>query len=478
MNQQQQAQQPVGDGFQNPNYGVTQQQMMGYAPAQGGLPESVAVGDAHLDGFPLDAMAPAQQTPVSDPFAPEGAGFFDALGGYAGGDGQGGVPPQVQQPQTQPPQGQQPLAQPFQQPQFQQSVPAPQFTQPQVPNGQFVQAPQQGAPQQGAPQQGTPQPLPEGIPAEGHLGGYPTPQQGAPQGVPQQGVPQGFQNGPQTPPAPQQAQDPGQQPRDAQGRFQSPQQPVQQTAPQQGQPAQLPAMPERPVLPEAPTRPTRPENFNRLDAETDPDSESARYLQAEFDWQQQMGDFLQQQATYPQQVAEYERQMAVYNQGLQQHVVADAQRYGLNAQQAADFFQWASNPANTQDMRVWVAAYQIAQQQAAQQMGQRPTQSQFQQQPVQGYAQPVAYTNGYNPNGYVPQAPPPAPSFQPQMPVYATSGYPQQQAPAQPAPQQRQAFAFPPSAAAMPGAPGVSTAPEDVLMNQMLAYEAGPRFDF
>ena len=66
-----------------------------------------------------------------------------------------------------------------------------------------------------------------------------------------------------------------------------------QQQPQQ-QPVAPPPAPEVPAVeefPPPPERPSRPRNFSRSEAYSDPDSESARYLDAQDDWRAEMDEY-------------------------------------------------------------------------------------------------------------------------------------------------------------------------------------------
>ncbi|MEM8598360.1 MAG: hypothetical protein AAGF99_00425 [Bacteroidota bacterium] len=294
------------------------------------------------------------------------------------GDGQLGVPPQVQ-----------------------------------VPPGAPQQMPQQAVPTPTYPPQGPP--MPNGQP-------YTQPQYPGEQ-VPQQ-VPQAPAPAPQMPagtPAPVPAPTPA--------------------APQQ---TAVPEAPVAPVRPVRPTAPERPAGFDPYEAQTNPDSESAAYVRAHYDFMEQIGQYQTAMATYEQQLGQYQREHAAYDQAVLASLAQQAQTgYGMSADEAQAFLTWTRSEG-IDDMGAWIAAFRST------------------RQPQQ------------------PQAPAP---FQPNGPAgsYAlgqVAGPPVQVAQDPFGTQRQQAFqqapAFPPAIGTLPGQTTSQAVNEEVLMmQQMMAANQG-----
>ncbi len=342
--------------------------------------------------------------------------------------------------------------------------------------------PAPSAPQPGYPQQ----PSGDGFvdPAYSVYGSptqAPAPQAPAFQGDGQQGPPPVGPLAPQQQ-APPQGYQPGYVPVP---QASAPQGPTAQPTPQVG----FPEMPTAPVRPTRPTKPERPEKFDAYEAENDPASESAKYVAAHRQYQEDIADFIADSQTFAESQVAYEQQLAAYQQQARGVVAADFGRtYGLSPQEANAFYDWASSPTALEDSDAWLHAFRFVQQRAAQQHAQAP-QAGYPQQPQVAYPQagyPQAPTQQFA-YGPAPQAP-----YQQQAPF--SQPLPPQQVPGMPpaAPQAFQPYAapqtvpvqavpvqtgaFPPSVGAQPGFTGRAIAPEDVLMQQMLAMEG--RFQY
>ena len=136
---------------------------------------------------------------------------------------------------------------------------------------------------------------------------------------------------------------------------------VQETPAQVQQPVQ--EVPEQKVeeFPPAPERPARPRNFSREEAYTDPNSESARYLDAKEDWDEQMVEYNTLHTQYQnavlqekfdkmenKRVEEAKRQEAAQAAAKQQAEVLNyvTGHHGMNDNEAKDFMTKMSDPSS------------------------------------------------------------------------------------------------------------------------------------
>ena len=128
------------------------------------------------------------------------------------------------------------------------------------------------------------------------------------------------------------------------------QQPVQPTAP---------AEPAYEEFPPPPERPARPRSFSRSEAYSDPDSESARYLDAQDDWRAEMDEYNSLKTEYQSAIVQERvdaieknrqdeiRRQEAFNQQQRQAQEIDSYvqgHYGLTAEESQQFMQEMSDP--------------------------------------------------------------------------------------------------------------------------------------
>ena len=114
-------------------------------------------------------------------------------------------------------------------------------------------------------------------------------------------------------------------------------------------------------FPPAPERPKRPRSFSREEAYTDPNSESARYLDAKEDWDEQMVEYNTLHTQYQnavlqekfdkmenQRVEEAKRQQSAQAAAKQQAEVLNyvTGHHGMNDNEAKDFMTKMSDPSS------------------------------------------------------------------------------------------------------------------------------------
>jgi len=127
-------------------------------------------------------------------------------------------------------------------------------------------------------------------------------------------------------------------------------------------PTEVPAQQTQPEIqefPPAPTKPEKPRTFSRDEAYSDPQSESAQYLDEEESWRDDMVQYSELKGQYDTAVLqerldvqdkrrneglkrqEAQRQVARQNQEIYEHVQG---HYGFNESDAKEFIQTMSNP--------------------------------------------------------------------------------------------------------------------------------------
>ena len=132
---------------------------------------------------------------------------------------------------------------------------------------------------------------------------------------------------------------------------------IQQPPMQQQAPVQQEAIPEE--FPPPPDRPMKPRAFSRAEAYSDPDSESARYLDSMDDWRAEVDEYNHLKADYQNAVVQERiqgieeqrqneiRQKEAYNQQMRQAQEIDQYvqgHYGLSAEESQEFMREMSDP--------------------------------------------------------------------------------------------------------------------------------------
>ena len=112
-------------------------------------------------------------------------------------------------------------------------------------------------------------------------------------------------------------------------------------------------------FPPPPERPARPRNFNRSEAYSDPDSESARYLDSQDDWRAEMDEYNSLKSEYQSAIVQERveaiekkrddevRRREAFNQQQRQAQEIDQYvqgHYGLSAEESQEFMREMSDP--------------------------------------------------------------------------------------------------------------------------------------
>ena len=163
-------------------------------------------------------------------------------------------------------------------------------------------------------------------------------------------------------------------------------------------------------FPPAPEKPQKPRVFNREEAYSDPNSESARYLDEIEDWRDNVNEYNTLKTQYQSavmeekyqsmendRIAEAQRQQAIQQKNAQannikEHVMG---HYGMSDNQANDFMNKMSNPSSL-NIENLVQLYRMQESGASQQNTQSQPSATFQQ--VQN-AQQVPSPMGVMPSG-------------------------------------------------------------------------------
>ena len=145
---------------------------------------------------------------------------------------------------------------------------------------------------------------------------------------------------------------------------------------QQNQPQAQPE-PEPEKFPDAPARPQKPRSFSRDEAYTDPNSESARYLDDIEAWRDDMDEYnslkhqydlavvqekLDKEASYRKKQEEAQRAQMQQAQQISEITNHVTQQYGMDQNEAQEFIAQMSNPASlTMDNLVQLWRFQKGQ---------------------------------------------------------------------------------------------------------------------
>lgn len=112
---------------------------------------------------------------------------------------------------------------------------------------------------------------------------------------------------------------------------------------------------------EKPTKPTKPEPYDKVDAVSDPESESYKYNQALLEYQEQLADYIDTKEDLKEQAIAKQRQQQQQQQQIEQQkqqVVTELKKgYGLSDKETQDFMDFMENTEQNIDnyVKFWRA---------------------------------------------------------------------------------------------------------------------------